>query len=124
VKADYITIDEVPEPIVDIDISYMDTPKGYRAFGLNGINKLAVLMLEGLAVIGNTVEEVVFDWNSEVMEPEVEGEQGVVEEKGTDAMLHPLKSLSSESWEMSLRPSEPPLSRRIQCGCRSVWQPC
>ena len=120
-KADYITINGVEEPIVDINISYMDTPKGYRAFGLNGINRLAVLMFERLAVIGNTIDEVVLDWYNEFFEPEDEGEKGVIEEKGTDVMLHPLKSLSSECWEGSLTTSDLSLSRRIQCGCRSVW---
>jgi hypothetical protein len=51
VKADYITINGVEEPIVDINISYMDALKGYPAFRLNGINRLAVLMFEPLAVM-------------------------------------------------------------------------
>ena len=120
-KADYLTIDEVKEPIGDINISYMDTAKGYRAFGLDGINRFAVLMFERLAIIGNTVDEVGLDWNDEFFEPEAEEEMGFIEEKGNDVMLDPLKSPSTESWERSLTASGLSLSRRLQCGCRSVW---
>ena len=56
------------EPIVNINISYTGTLKGCRAFGLHGTSRLAEVMFERHAVIGNIVDEVELNWNNELFE--------------------------------------------------------
>lgn len=53
-------------------IWYMNASKEYRTFGLDGINRLIVLLFERLAIVKNTIEEVELDWYNEFFESEDE----------------------------------------------------
>jgi len=77
VKSDLIQVDGIDSPLESSYISYLDTPGGFRTFGLDGIHQLGVLMYNGLASIGaNDQEAYSLWWNEFYKDSEDEDEDG------------------------------------------------
>jgi hypothetical protein len=60
-------VDGIAEPLEDVTISYIESEREFKTFGLAGINQLAILMHRGMASICTSIsiQQIIFSINSD-----------------------------------------------------------
>lgn len=106
-KSETIKINGVDTAIENSYISYLDTTRGYRTFGLDGIHRLGVLMYNGLAAISGNDQEAYSLWLNEFyLDSEDEDEES--------PEVHGSTVVSDQEWMAQFRVGSVRLSSRLR----------